>query len=489
MVISPAGINPKSERQTMKKFIYMAVAAIAALSSCSNEDEIVATENGKGETTFFATMENDATTRVKLNDKAPSWESGDVISIDGHDYTAATDVATTGTFTGTGATESTHHAYYPASMYSAGTVTLPASYTYTAGKFDMPMYAESMTTDLSFKNLCGVLAITVPSTQMSSVSSIVVSSDQQMNGAISAITTSGVLTFASATLTNAEKKVTLTATSAVIISTNETFYVPVPAGTHNPLTITVSDGTTTKVMMTQKTGGVTIERNKIYPIAFEGTPHLLPGAFSVSATKTVLFTKSNLYWDGSAFHFEAKPTDYPTTRTASHVGHFFWTKDALNSYAASYNDGTNADSDQFFADGSDASHKLTADGVSGLYVLSNDEWNYLIGRSGKSKYGVTVNSVADCLVIAPDNFTGTITGPYTLGELDAAGLVCLPPAGRFYPSSSSFNNQNYRGYYWSSTPAAYNADHANYLVSLSDRATVEYNYRSYGLSLRVVLAE
>ena len=262
----------------MKKYIYMAVAAIAALSSCSNEDEIVANENGKGETTFFATMEKDATTRVALSGKTPSWESGDAISIDGHAYTAAADVASTGAFTGEGATEATHHAYYPASMYSkvgeVVTITLPASYVYTADKFDMPMYAESTTTELSFKNLCGVLAITVPSTQMSTVTSIVVSSDKQMNGVIDNVTAEGVLTFASATpLPDANKKVTLTAASPISIpAEGKTFYIPVPANTHNPLLITVSNGTDTKTMVTKKSGGVVVARNTIYPIDFAGTP-------------------------------------------------------------------------------------------------------------------------------------------------------------------------------------------------------------------------
>ena len=487
----------------MKKYIYMAVAAIAALSSCSNEDEIVANENGKGETTFFATMEKDATTRVALNGKTPRWESGDVISIDGHTYTAASDVATTGAFTGTGATEATHHAYYPASMYSKDgevvTISLPASYVYTADKFDMPMYAESSTTELSFYNLCGVLAITVPSLQMSSVTSIVVSSDKQMNGAISSITDAGVLTFASATLTSAEKKVTLTASSAVTITTSVTFYMPVPAGTHNPLVISVSDGTTTKTMTTKKSVGVTVARNKIYPITFAdnaANPHLLSGSFTVASGKTVKFTKSNLYWSNtdSKFHFEAKPTDYLETRNQDHVCHFFWTKDKDKSYAATYGDGTNATSDKFFADGSDAEHELTADGISGLYVLSAEEWTYLLNSranaSTKKKPGVTVtdgtNSYTNCLIIAPDDFTGTIAETYTLDDLETAGLVCLPAAGQYAGSVADGGDA---GYYWSSSHGADNADYAQDMSFYPGGAYVGNDHRGSGFSLRVVLAE
>lgn len=283
----------------MKKYFYMAVAIIAALSSCSSDD-IIQNEGGQndnGATTFTATIEGE-NTRATLAGMTPNWEAGDEISIDGHDYTASAAGATT-TLTGTGAVETTHHAYFPASLYNGGNPTLPASYQYAEGKFNMPMYAESTTTSLSFKNLCGVLAITVPQSEMSSVQSIVVSSDQQMNGAISSITAAGVLTFASASPTDAEKKVTLTASPAVSIPTDgsKTFYVPVPAGTHNPLLITISDGTDTKAMITTKSGGVAVERSNIYPISFKENTNAWMNALSLgksTATSIVIETVPTL---------------------------------------------------------------------------------------------------------------------------------------------------------------------------------------------------
>ena len=254
----------------MKKYFYMAVAALAALSSCSSDDIIQneGSQNENGVTTFTATIEGE-NTRATLVGMTPNWEVGDVISIDGHDYRADAAGSST-TLTGTGAVETTHHAYFPASLYNGGTPTLPASYQYEDGKFNMPMYAESTTTSLSFKNICGVLAITVPQSEMTSVQSIIVSSDKQMNGEISSITAEGVLTFATATLSDAHKKVTLTATSPIDIpAEGKTFYVPVPAATHNPLTITISNGTVTKALITKKSGGVEVARNNIYSITFE----------------------------------------------------------------------------------------------------------------------------------------------------------------------------------------------------------------------------
>ncbi len=260
----------------MKKFFIMAVAAIAALSSCSSDDAVnnEGGQNEKGVTSFTATIAS-GTTRAtatyynnEQNCKA-AWEAGDKISVDGAVYTAASSGLTTN-FTGSGATkggDNKYHAYFPASLCSGTTASLPATMPLEAGKFDMPMYAESETTELSFKNLCGVLAITVPQSEMTSVKSIVVSSDKQMNGEISSITAGGVITFASSSPTDAEKKITLTATSAISTADN-VFYVPVPANTHKPLMITISDGTVTKVMTT-KAEGVDVARSEIYTIEFK----------------------------------------------------------------------------------------------------------------------------------------------------------------------------------------------------------------------------
>ena len=253
----------------MKKLFYMAVAAVAALSSCTGEgDAILENENTtNGVTAFVASIENGATTRVTLETATPTWEAGDAISIDGHEYIAAAGGATDVRFTGTGATEATHHAYFPTDLYKEGTIKLPVAYKVEA-KFNMPMYAESTTENLAFKNLCGVLAITVLPDQMSSVDGIEVSSDKRMNGAFT-VTSDGVLTFTSEASDDADKKVTITASAAVEIpAVGKTFYVPVPAGTHNPLKITVIDGTNKKVMTTTKSDGVVVERNYLYSIVF-----------------------------------------------------------------------------------------------------------------------------------------------------------------------------------------------------------------------------
>lgn len=220
-------------------------------------------------------------------------------------------------------------------------------------------------------------------------------------------------------------------------------------------------------------------------VVFESvTPAFLPGEFSVSDTKKVKFTRSNLYWDGYEFRFEAKQTDYQTSWNTKHVSHFYWQRTQKTSYATTYNDG-NADPTDvpFFAE----SHGLTVEGTPGLYVLSNDEWSYLINtrtNAGKLyKNFVSVDGI-NCLIIAPDDFLGTLKTSYTLDEINTLGLVCLPAAGT--RDGSSLNYGGSSGSYWSSSP---NPDHFSWAISLvfsSARVSILSNARNIGRSIRLV---
>ena len=269
----------------MKKTI-LSIAVISAAifaASCQKENLRENTASEGSASVFTATIETGANTKTTVERIAGSpatyktkWESTDQISIDGSIYTATPDDTdkTKATFNKTSGADPTapFHAYFPASMYSDSKATLPETYDYEDGKYNMPMYAQSSTTSLPFKNLCGVLAITVSGTDFASVEKIEVSSDKQMNGEFTA-TAEGVLTFASASLTDALKKVTLTFNTAKTIASDgsATFYTPVPPATNHTLTIKVTGGSTTAIMVTKKSGGVAVDRNTVYPIAFKPT--------------------------------------------------------------------------------------------------------------------------------------------------------------------------------------------------------------------------
>lgn len=215
--------------------------------------------------------------------------------------------------------------------------------------------------------------------------------------------------------------------------------------------------------------------------------------FSVSPTKKVEFTKGNLYWDGKSYHFEKKQTDYPTKWNPHHVGHFYWTslkdyKSDKLTYKPYAHSCDYSDIDCKFFCGED--NPLTVDGISGCSVLSCDEWDYLIfdrtNASNLRKIGVSVDGKANCLIIAPDGFSGTLKSSYTLDEVNSLGLVCLPAAG--WRKGSRFYSAENWGLYWSSTPGLYYSDCAYYLdVDLGSISTANFGYRNDGgHSIRLV---
>lgn len=217
--------------------------------------------------------------------------------------------------------------------------------------------------------------------------------------------------------------------------------------------------------------------------------NLLPGKFKVNSSgKQVQFTKSNLYWNGSAFKFESSQTSYPTQWNANHVSHLFWSTKASSSYSSLFPymewQSVATTDVPFFAE----SKKITVEGTSGLFVLKDTEWSYLISsRSNASnlrKYGVKVGNVENCLIIAPDDFSGTLKSSYTLSELNSLGLVCLPPAGyRADIKLAIFDT----GGYWTATPHSSNEQQAK-LLSFTEYSVGAKgsNYRNRGFFVRLV---
>lgn len=118
------------------------------------------------------------------------------------------------------------------------------------------------------------------------------------------------------------------------------------------------------------------------------------------------------------------------------------------------------------------------------------EWNYIIcKRNNASKlcgYGVTVCGNPNCLILAPDDFTGEIKSAYNAAEwtvAESAGIVCFPAAGGRYDTDAS--NTDRWGTYWSST--ASNNDHA-YRISF-DGSIILPAYtdsRCLGCSVRLI---
>lgn len=230
---------------------------------------------------------------------------------------------------------------------------------------------------------------------------------------------------------------------------------------------------------------------------------ILTGMFSVDEFgKQVRFSKGNLYWDGNAYHFEANQTDYPESRDADHVGHFFWTnQNDYNSgnssympYAEEYDYSSVKGYDKCFCS---TNNPLTVEGTEGLFVLTEVEWAYLLyyrtNALNLRKCGVTVGDKKNCLIIAPDDFTETLRSSYTLDEINALGLVCLPAAGKYnvnmYLSEPGLCGADNYGRYW--VDASYNGysskEYAYDVYFTSDKIKSQsFNYRGMCQSIRLV---
>lgn len=157
----------------MKKFIFMAVAGMLALSSCSNDDNEQTSQNAPRQMTFTAGFGDGATTRATLSGTSVSFDAGDGISILSANNTNTKFTTTAGgasaTFTGTATADSKFYALYP---YTDGltldgdvikNVVIPSSQDCESTPWDptAPIaYATTTGSSLTFHNACALLKIT-----------------------------------------------------------------------------------------------------------------------------------------------------------------------------------------------------------------------------------------------------------------------------------------------------------------------------------------
>lgn len=226
------------------------------------------------------------------------------------------------------------------------------------------------------------------------------------------------------------------------------------------ITVTTTDG--------NKTATCVVTVKAAFP---EGA---LPGEFSVGATKKVQFSRGNLYWDGDSYEFEANQYTIGTWNAENHVNYFFWSKEESVAKAASYADASAAAGDVFFTNATAVTAKadFTVSGVTGEFrTLSAEEWTHILSTRANAVNllveDVTVCDVEHCLVIAPDACLNSYVFDKTKKSYDAAawataeaaGLICLPPAG--YRDGTDIKSGEGNGFYWASTTDA--ADKASNL--------------------------
>ena len=299
---------------------------------------------------------------------------------------------------------------------------------------------------------------------------------------VSALGTTGEMTIAA-------NGATVASVTDVASSEGKAVFVAVPTDeTEKAYTITCGGKTATKTW--------TLEKNVFYTKAGAegaGTGEAIvidTPKFSVSATTTVEFAPGNLYWDGSAFHFEDNQWSFKKW-DASHVSHFFWSKTASVAYASSYSDSGASTSDVFFTNGTQTTanpdfHVNGETGTNTWRTLSKAEWNYLLNtRTSASSlrkwkdFGSNVKG----LVILPDGTNASVMSSISsTSDLATYNAVFLPAAGR--REGTTMDKVGLEGFYWPSTPNVDNRAYGVYFSSYG--AETNPSDRYYGYAVRLV---
>lgn len=479
----------------MKK--YTLIAAIAAVSasflsaSCAKQELSESAYQGR---IFSADIEQASVKTSITSEFKVNWDASDQINICGAIYSASPrSDASRAHFTlvsGT-APNAPYKAIFPASLYNEGSFELPAVQDYSAGKFNAPMYAESSTEDLLFKNICGVLRFSLKGTEK--IRSIAVTANEAICGAFT------ISNAKSINLTGTNKTVVLDCKEGVQLNTSKAtdFFIYLPPNTYSAGMKIVFKSTDGRFFEKSTVKQAVIAPNNIYTFEWATTSltelpkGALPGIFSVSETKKVRFSKGNLQttYNGSGYTLSFAANQYDcignaagnttigSQRSGAVVDLFYWSTDSANYGISSTNK-----SGKFVDWGTAFDNKGTWRTLSGT---NSGEWAYLFdGR--RKKYGVTVCGHTNCIVLAPNGYKDTIANSYDAASweiAETAGLVCLPAAG--FRSGSTISEVGNEGYYWSSTPNGYAGAYDIFFFS-GYYYPVNYDNTDLGISVRLV---
>jgi len=435
-------------------------------------------------------------------------------------------VATLNNVEGT-AGDGSFRAFYPASLTDDGTtITLPAGQTYVENSInEFPMYAESATNQLAFKNLCGVLKLHLTKAN-TSITTISVTANAEICGdyTVSYVNDVPQLSYTG----NGSNTVTMTCATAQAIDNGCDFYIALPAiDSLKSITLTSDDGRyCTKIVKSNVC--INVQRSTVTEIEFgendmnfvEPLPEgALPGLFSVSESQQVRFSQGNLQYQASTdtWRFAENQYDYVGDATQGNVFedgvkcNNLLISDTYTGWIDLFGWGTGENPTLYSTDNSD--YRTFIDW--GMNAISNggnqpntwrtltySEWRYLINNrpnaSAKKATG-TVNGVHG-LILLPDNWNTPescvfnahfsnwpddySSNSYTSTEwsiMEAAGAIFLPAAG--LRGGIALDYLGIEGMYWSSSP--WDDTWVTFLSFVGYSAIINSGYYYWGLSVRL----
>ncbi len=492
---------------------------MAVLSACNKENPIV--ENGTepesfNAPVFTASIEGPATKTTLGTGNKVNWENGDeVLVFFGTEDDGASAAYIYEATPGVDASSATLSkkadvmvldpdadkfvmAIYPASILSLSEgYIFPATQTYNgedisfAPMFSMSSFSDSETpNNIVFKNGAALLKITVPHNQMANLTSITVSSDLVMNGAIAG-DEDGYMYIDSdeggdfPAVTPENSKITLNIPSGIAIPEGESksFYIAILPMSENTqetqaehygyLQIDVTDGTTTKTMRTTKASGIQVERNKIYPITFAENYSPAPvyeyvdlGLSVKWATMNVGATKPEEYGDyfawgatepyyESGFALENPQAHWKTGKEAGYTLYNapFQTQNVTNDSYAKWTKYLGNEADRDYKDPSATSENIQKTVLDTEDDAAHVNWGGTWRMPTKAEMDELVNA-ENCTWTwyAADNTEFNGVAGYKIQSIKAGYTdkwIFLPAAGDYWNNELWASNSE--GYYWSSS--------------------------------------
>ena len=324
---------------------------------------------------------------------------------------------------------------------------------------------------------------------------------------VSALGTSGAMTIAAG-------GVTVASVTDVTSSAGKAVFVAVPAdGESTEYTISCGEKTATEtwplepnVFYTKDDGhGVGTGNAIVIEPDAPATPKFTVG-MDGDTPITVEFAPGNLYWDGTESKFKFEANQWSTTPAsgstwdASHVSHFYWSKDAAEAIKEEFSwEQPMSTEDEFFTEASD--FQVSGYEANTWRTLSRAEWNYLLGfdpeqwaqtddygrpgAKGLCAWKEFDEGTHKGLVILPDGTDASVMESITSTEaLATHGAVFLPAAGD--RSGTGVYGVGSYGNYWSGTPYGDNEGYAYGMYFNSGCVSVINDNRGGGYAVRLV---
>ena len=432
----------------MKKTFFMIAAAAVLVCSVSCKKETEKNDLSGRPVRLTATTENYGAEKTNLSGYALKWQDGDQISVMCDDFTTPGiyqvqegGKASAGfVYAGTGEEPTLTtplRAGYPASNWDAdvANITLPSHQNYVANSMEeFPMYGETETHAVNFKNLCGVGRLRLNKSG-ESITKIAITTNNYLNGVYSVDYNNGepTLQHVGTIGTNGD---TLYCAEPVSIDNSTDFYIYLPAGTYGKFRIEVFNNRGLLCEINAK-NAITIQRNKITTIAPSADKlkfTLVSGLITVDRTtgKQVRFSAGNLQYVDGQWRFAEN--QYDIYKSNSYRDQFGWSTE--NSQYGLGSDFTGS-----FVDWGNLIP--TTEENNPWHVLSKDEYTYAAGgtiyprdisKSASVRINLDENNFAEGIVIMPDVF----------GEDDGTTLVSSGvrrfPNGLIWRQSTNTNN-------------------------------------------------